>query len=168
MAARRKRRDGRVTRRSARTKSEDYAFCPFCSGPMDSQISGVRGALAEGQDVSGRGGTLVDIDICGIGVPAVVANAGSPLAREGFQVVFMLCSPVCAKAVCVASALDSVMAGREPNVSPVGTLFELRLKTNAEPNEARLAEMMDLLMKALPPDAAERLDAELRRDSIIH
>ena len=169
MALRRKRPDGQVTRRSGRANPTDYGFCPFCGGPMNlSQISGVRGALAKGQDVSGRDGTLVDIDVCGIGVPAVVAKPGSPRAREGFQVVFLLCSHACAKAVCVASALDHILAGREPDLSQPDALFGLHLKTEGEPNEARLAEMMDLLMKALPPDAAERLHVELRRDSSIH
>lgn len=133
-----------------------------------SSLAGVKGALAEGEDVSGRAGTLAEIDVCGIGVPAVVATPGSQLAVDGFQVVFLLCSRECAKAICLASVIGDMLAGREPDLSQPDALFGLRLKQPEEPGDARAAEMMDVLMRALPIEVAERLDAELQRLSVVH
>lgn len=133
------------------TKRKTTGFVPFCGGPMNfSSLAGVKGALAEGEDVSGRGGMLAEIDLCGIGVPAVVATPGSPLTVEGFQVAFLLCSRECAKALCLASMVGELVAGREPNLSHPDALFGLRLKQSGDPSEARIAELMDAVMTALP------------------
>lgn len=89
------------------------------------------------------------------------------MTLEGFQVVFVLCSPECAKAVYLASALDHIVAGREPDLSRPDAVFGLRLKKDGEP-DARVVELIDALMKALPFDVAERVESDRRRLPIVH
>jgi hypothetical protein len=70
---------------------------------------------------------MVYVDLCGVPVPAIVAAADSPIAREGFQVLFLLCSDECAKTVCLASALDQVLDDCQPQTGVANAVFNLRL-----------------------------------------
>lgn len=166
----RKRRRVHDSGEHARLDRDNDYTCPFCGGPLDfSHLSGVRGALAEGQDVSARGGELVYVDLCGVPVPAIVAGRRSPVTREGFQVLFLLCSNECAKAVCLASALEHLLSDREPRTTTPNAVFGLRLTTRTAEVGPQFEKAMEFLLPMLTemaPGAAERFAKTLGSDVI--
>jgi hypothetical protein len=170
----RKKRARRSNRRPnvGGVKNGDDCSCPFCGGPlMFSRLAGVRGALHEGQDVAGRAGELVYIDLCGMPVAAVVADPDSPIARQGFQVLFLLCSGECATAVCLTAAFDQLLAGREPESIAADAVFGLHLTGRDTTLGARFEEAIGFLLPMLresAPNTLARLAATLTPDLVQH
>lgn len=165
---RKRRRIGRFRDRGVATS--DGCTCLFCGDPLDfSRLAGVSGALADGENVSRRAGEIVYIDLCGVPVPAIVAGPRSPAARHGFQLLFLLCSDECAKAICLASALDHILAGREPPPASAEAIFGLRLTKRSARVGPQFEKAMELLLPLLTeiaPGAAERLTAAVGPDLI--
>src|SRR2546421_11238666 len=144
--------------------------CLFCGEILDvSCLAAVHGALAEGYNVSDRTGSTAYIDMCGIPVPAIVVEPDSDVARAGFQVVFLLCSEECAKAVCLASMLDHILSGNEPPTVAANTVCGLRLTepgSGIGPQFERAMELLLPMVAEIAPHALNRLTLALGRDLI--
>ena len=74
-----------------------------------------------------RAGQVVHVSVHGVPVPAFVAATDSPLAREGFQLLFLLCGDACADALCLSSPFDDNSADGESQLPPLHAAFGLRL-----------------------------------------
>src|SRR5688572_5650269 len=121
-------------RRSSRSSPRDGGVCNICSGPMDfGAVAGVKGRMSDPAVLAGKYGGPIEIDIGGLALPAVAAGPDSPLAKEGFDVVFLVCSLPCARFLCLLWAADNMARGieiPEPEPEPL-TVEGLRLKDPA-------------------------------------
>lgn len=130
-----------------------------------SRVSSVRGVLADGhRHVSGRASSMVYIDICGIPVPAISVAPESEVGLAGFQVLILLCSGDCAKAVCLASALDHILAGQPPPSVATNTVWGVRLtepRSGVGPQFERAMELLLPMIAEIAPQAVNRLAAAI-------
>lgn len=74
-----------------------------------------------------RAGQVVHVSVHGVPMPAFVAATDSLLAREGFQLLFLLCGSACAEALCLSSPSDDNSADGESQLPPLHAAFGLRL-----------------------------------------
>lgn len=124
-------------------------------------MAGVKGAMQSGQDVSDRATQLVDIDLCGYAVPALVAKPGSPLALEGADVLFLLCSAECAHSLRLAVVLDGYLSGHGVPADLPEIVSGLRLASDPQATGAvksilgddRLARVFSALERLETPPA---------------
>jgi len=148
----------------ARQAKRERVRCRLCGRLFDlDHTFNVPGQMAPGEDVSDRAGDTVEIDLCGFPMVALVPAPGAPLRADGFDVLFVVCSPDCTKGIYAAAEVDALIQGREITDPPPAGVCGLRRARSAEAMDDRTLDRLDLFeatLRAIAPRLAKRLGLE--------
>jgi hypothetical protein len=136
----------------------------MCGAPYDvDRSAGLFGRMDVGEAVAPDTEDIVQLELCGFPMAAIVAKPGSPIREQGFDVLFVVCSADCANAVRLAAGLDAL---ERTGALPDPTSPNVEGLRRARPEEGmttrkleRMAQFEALLCEGLPA-VARRFGAD--------